>query len=126
MPTVNGKHIEDTGWKQPSVIQTPDGKAKGLIQPATGLETKPCFTCKSWEKDNRKLIQYLVARGLKPDAEGHFETPIASDFPGRKSMRIHPRDYGYCRRNCYPSAMNASCSGWQPTLFVNDLALKVK
>jgi len=118
--------IDDTGWKQPTVVQTPDGGAKGVVQPATGLEIKPCFTCKSWEKDNRKLVQFLVSRGLKSNAEGYFETPIAKDFAGRRSMRIHPRDYGFCRRHCYPAAMNATCDDWQPTLLANDLALKVK
>ena len=118
--------IEDTGWKKPDMIQTPDGNTKGVIQPATGLEEKPCFTCASWEKNTRKLIQFFRASGLQTDAEGYFTTPIIQDFDDRTSMRVHPRDFGFCRQGCCPTHMNATCEFWKPTRNVSELALKVR
>jgi hypothetical protein len=117
--------IEDTGWKQGEVITTDKGPT-GQIVPATGIEQAPCFTCASWEKDNRKLIQHFNAKGLQPDAEGFYETPIARDIQGRKSMRIHPRDFGFCRRQCVVSHMNATCPDWAPTRTRGDLAGKIR
>lgn len=118
--------IEDTGWKRLEVVQAPGETPKALIQPATGIETKPCFTCASWEKDTRKLMQHFRSHGLTPDAEGYYETPIAQDFNGRKSLRIHPRDNGFCNKQCCVSHMNATCGDWSPTRFAKELALKVQ
>ena len=118
------KPTEDTGWQKAQLVNTAGGM-KGLITPSTGTEVQPCFTCKAWEKDNRKLIQYLLARKLGAADAGYFETPIARDFQGRTSLKIHPRDFGYCRRQCMPTHMNASCPEWKPTLFINDLQAKI-
>ena len=117
---------EDTGWKQAEEIVTPSGQAAGRIVPATGLEQAPCFACASWEKDNKKLIQHFNAKGLEPDAEGCYETPIVRDFQGRRSLRVHPRDFGFCRRQCVVSHMNATCPDWTPTRTRNDLMGKIR
>jgi hypothetical protein len=117
---------EDTGWKVPQIVQTEKGEIAGLIQPATGIEAKPCFTCRSWEKDTRKLMQHFTSHGLTPDAEGYYETPIAKEINGRKSLRIHPRDNGFCNKQCCVSHMNATCPDWTPTRFASELALKVR
>ena len=118
--------IEDTGWRKPVVTQVPGEAPKGVIQPATGLESKPCFTCRSWEKDTRRLMQHFQSHGLTPDAEGYYETPIAKEINGRTSLRIHPRDNGWCNRIGCVSHMNATCPDWKPTRFAKELALKVK
>ena len=117
--------IEDTGWRKPEVTQAPGEAPKGLIHSVTGMEAKPCFTCCRWEKNPRKLVQHFRARGLKPDVEGYYETPIAQEIEGRKSLKIHPRDFGYCRFSCYPTHMNATCADWQPTRFAKEMALKL-
>lgn len=116
---------DDTGWKKPDIIQAPDGNSKGVIVPATGLESRPCFTCRSWEKDARKLTQFFRAKGLRADAEGYYETPIVRDFKGRRSLRIHPRDFGYCRRQCMPTHMNATCPDWDATTTRSELQGKI-
>jgi hypothetical protein len=118
--------IDDTGWRKPIVTQTPGETPKGVIQMKTGLENKPCFMCKSWEKDTRKLIQHFKAKGLTPDAEGYYTTPIVQDFDNRKSLRINPREYGYCRRLCMPTGDTCTCPDWQLTQTRSELALKVK
>ena len=117
--------ITDTGWKKPELVQTSDG-SKAVVQMASGMEQKPCFTCRSWEKDTKKLIQFLTSHGLQPDADGNYETPIVKDFKGRRSLQVNPRDYGFCRQGCCPTHMNASCENWQPTRFASELALKVR
>jgi hypothetical protein len=117
--------IEDTGWKQPNVEQTPEGP-KGLITTATGTEKRPCYLCARWERDQRKLIEFFVSRGLRPDVNGEFETPIARDFRGRRSMRVDPKNWGYCRQQCIATDMNATCENWELTRTRADLAGKIR
>lgn len=119
------KPVDDTGWQKPGVIETPDGVA-GAIVPATGLEQKPCMMCKSFENDQRRLMQHLQAHGLRPDENGFYETPIAKEVKGRRSLKINPRDMGWCRRNGGVVHMNATCEDFKPTETRNDLALKLQ
>lgn len=116
--------IDDTGWKKP-VMSIQDGLPTGTITTATGLEQKPCFMCKSFEKDNRRLIQHLNARGLVADESGCYETPIARDINGRRSIKIDPRDFGYCRKNCYVTSMKATCPDFQLVQFREDMIPKI-
>jgi len=117
--------VEDTGWQRPTLVNTPEGP-KGIIVPATGLETNPCNLCRSFESDDRKLRQYWKSHGLTPDAEGYYVTPIAKEIAGRKSMRVHPRDYGYCRRFGYTTGRNATCEDFAVTQTRAELALKIR
>jgi hypothetical protein len=116
---------DDTGWRKPDLVQTPTGNAKGIVTPTTGLEEKPCFTCRSWEKDTQKLTQFLRSKGLQPDADGKYETPIVRDFNGRRSLKIDPRDFGYCRRQCMPTHMQASCADWNAVRTRSELQGKI-
>lgn len=119
------KPENDTGWQLPKIMQDA-GEVKGLIQPATGMEEKPCFTCRSWDKDTRKLMQFLNSRGLKADADGNYETPIVNDFKdGRRSIKVNPRDWGYCRNGCMPTHMNATCDVWVPVVSRSELQGKI-
>ena len=105
---------EDTGWQPITGIEGDgDVNARGRIELATGTEKNPCFSCKSFEQDERRLIEYLQRRGLEPDKRGHFRTPIAKDFPGRKSMVIDPKSFGWCRRDSLVTDMLATCEGWK-------------
>lgn len=115
----------DTGWQRPDVsIQ--GGVPTGTILPSTGIESKPCFMCRSFDKDNKKLMRHLDSKGLKADENGLYETPIARDFHGRRSMKIDPRNFGYCRRNDYVTDMRATCPDFDLTANRSDLQLKVK
>jgi hypothetical protein len=117
---------DEIDWQKPNIIQTESGP-KGVISMPTGMEQKPCFTCAKWEQDNRRMIQHLVANGLKADENGIFTTPIVGDFhDGRKSMEIDPKDFGWCPKNCYAAHMLATCESWTPTKLVNELAAKVR
>jgi len=86
--------------------------AKGVVQPVTGLETRACIMCKSFDKDDRKLTEYLRARGMTINIDGSFETPIAKDLPGMVSMKLDIHDCGFCRFWCYPVEMLATCEKW--------------
>ena len=116
--------VEDTGWRQPDIV-TKDGETKGVIVPATGLEANPCMMCRSFAKDTRRLIQHFQSHGLKPDAEGFYETPIAKEIQGRKSLRMHPRDFGYCNRQGCATHMNATCVDFKATATREEMALKL-
>lgn len=117
--------VEDTGWKKPTIV-TDGGETKGVIQPATGLEKNPCFACRSFEKDERRLRQHCQANGLVPDAEGFYITPIAQEIQGRKSLRLNPADCGWCRRHGSVSHMNATCPDFVATATREELALKLR
>lgn len=119
--------VDGIDWQAPKIIQTPTG-AKGVISTATGMEEKPCFTCARWEKDNRKLIQYFISKGLRADENGIFTTPIVQDFgDGRRSMEIDPKDWGFCRKLVMPTHMlaGAQCPEWKPVTLVQDLKGKI-
>ena len=110
----------------PQIVRDPsDGQLKGLVQIAQGTEPEPCYLCRSFEKDNRKLIQHFVAHGLKPDENGLFETPLAQEVKGRRSLKIDPNDYGYCRKNCYTTAMTSHCPSWRLTKFREEMMRKI-
>lgn len=116
--------IDDTGWKKPELVATEDGPA-GRIVPASGLALKPCMMCRSFEKDEQRLRQHFHARGLRPDSNGFYETPIALEIKGRKSLRMHPRDFGWCRREGSVVHMNATCELFCETTTRADLAAKL-
>jgi ribulose kinase len=94
----------------------------GHIQSVTGLEAKPCFTCRHYNNDRRKLLQFLNARGLKPDENGFYETPIVGDFAGRRSLKLDPRSFGFCLDQTMPTHMNATCEHWDFSRNATDLA----
>jgi hypothetical protein len=123
LPRAN-EPIEDTGWKLPEIVNTPEGP-KGVIIPATGLEANPCMMCRSFEKDVRRLMQHFKSHGLTPDAAGYYETPIAKEIKGRKSLRIHPRDHGWCRRQGCVTNMRATCPDFVATATRAEMALKL-
>lgn len=110
----------------PRIVRDPtDGQTKGIIQIAKGQQPKPCYMCRSFEQDNTKLIQHFLARGLQPDENGCFEQPIP-DIKDRKSLKIHPDDYGYCRRDCIVVGMDATCENWKLTQSRSELAGKIR
>lgn len=111
------KPLTDTGWQQPTIV---GGKA--ILANPTGTEEKPCFTCKSWEKDERKLIEFLVSRGMKAKPNGCYDMAvIAGDLPDRKQIEIDPKDFGFCRQLCMPTHMMATCECWKQRLFAADM-----
>lgn len=116
-------------WK-PIEITGGDGNstASGTINLDRAVETRPCMMCRSFEKDNTKLAQHLRARGLTPDAAGYFHTPIAKDFPGRaeKALKIYLPDYGYCRKECMPVDMQATCERWEQVRTTSELATRIR
>jgi hypothetical protein len=121
---------EDTGWQKPTDVVGSDEYARGRIELASGIEQRPCQTCKRWEKDTRKTIQHCmslttaktpVRSRLVLLPNGNFETPIARDIPGRKSLQIDPTSYGWCRRDGMLTDMLATCENWAPVISREDL-----
>lgn len=119
--------VTDTGWKK--IIATGgDGEhsASGKIEMVRGSESRPCMMCKSWEKDEKRLIQHLLSIGLEAQPDGCFVTPIAKDIPGRKSMRLDPKQFGFCRLESTVTQDLASCPSWQQVRLVDDLRSRIK
>lgn len=102
-----------------------DTRATGQIEMATGLESKPCLMCKSFERDQPKLIRHLLRLKLTPDENGIFTTPIAKDIPGRQSLKLDPRSYGWCRKQTIVVDMLATCPDWTLTRTFDELASRV-
>lgn len=108
-------------WQAPQIVE-----GKGIIAAPTGIEEKPCFTCKSWDKNREKLIQFLVSKGMRPKPNGCYDMAvIAGDLPGRRQMEVDPKDFGFCQNLCMPTHMMATCEHWKPTLSREDLAGKI-
>lgn len=103
-----------------------DRAAAGVIDLAQGMEPRPCMNCKSFEMDRSRLEQHLLAQGLKPDALGMFETPIAKEFKGRRSLKLDPRNFGWCRKECSVVDMLATCPAWTPISTREDLASRIR
>lgn len=90
--------------------------ATGLIDLATGKETRPCLMCRKWENvATTRVVEYFLARGLEPQPDGTFKTPIVKDYPGRRSLVLDPKNFGFCRRDLIPTDAQATCDEWVPT-----------
>jgi hypothetical protein len=108
---------EDDTWR-PITVVGGDGErdAAGVIELASGTESRPCCMCRSWENvEKNRLIEHILSKGLKPNERGNFETPIAKDIPGRKSLELNPEVSGMCRRDVIVTDMLATCENWAPT-----------
>jgi hypothetical protein len=103
-----------------------DHVARGEIEMATGIEQRPCCMCRSFEQDRPKLIRHLLRNKLTPDENGVFRTPIAKDIPGRKSLVIDPRTYGWCRRDTIVVDMLATCPAWTLVRTTSELESRIK
>jgi hypothetical protein len=104
--------IGDTG-RQRITPTAGDGEhtADGLVAPVTGLEQKPCMVCRSFEKDEPKLVQFFRAKKMDIGPTGDFTTPIAKEA-GYKSLQLNVKDFGWCRFLACPTDMLATCEKW--------------
>lgn len=111
-----------TCWQQIHIVGGDgDQTARGKIEMATGKETKPCLMCRKWENvETKRVVEHFLARGLEPQPNGTFKTPIAKDFPGRKSLVLDPTKFGFCRRDLMPTEDFATCDAWVPTKRLTD------
>ena len=118
--------IGDTGWQSIKPVSG-DGEntARGEIELVRGNEPHPCMMCRSWEKDTPKLVQHLKAHGLEQMPDGTFQTPIAKDIPGRKSLVIDPNSWGFCRLECRPTDMLATCENFVQVRLNHELASRI-
>lgn len=121
------KPINDTGWKRLQIVGGDgDESAAGRVEMVKGNETRPCCLCRSWEKNKRRLVEHLMAHGLTPRPDGTFETPIAKDIPGRKSMILNPDNMGFCRRDVLPTDDLATCENWEAVRTASELESRIK
>lgn len=119
--------LNTTCWQRIQIVGGDgDRAAAGEIDLATGMETRPCLNCKSFEADRTRLIQHIVAMGLVPDANGIFETPIAKDFKGRRSLKLDVRNFGWCKKDCCVVDMLASCPRFRPLRTAEELATRIR
>jgi hypothetical protein len=119
------KPTDDTGWQKPLII-TGERPHAELALP-TGVEEKPCMACKSWEKDEKKLIQFLLSKGMTTNERGKYIVAvIAKEFPDRKQIEIDVKDFGYCRFGCMPTHMYATCDDWKEIITRGDLASRIR
>lgn len=100
--------------------------ATGKIEMATGIEQRPCVTCRSFVHDRDKLIRHLLRRGLTPDEDGIFQTPIAKDISGRKSLRLDPRTHGFCQKQTIVVDFLATCPDYRQVRTASELESRIK
>ncbi len=122
-----GRELMDSGWKPIKVIEGggSDG-VKGLVQPVTGIQTKPCNMCRSWEKNDRRIRELVHSKkniALLPD--GTMKHKIDLDVPDRQTQTFNINDFGWCRYWGQLAQQLASCEMWTATRTVSDLMRKL-
>lgn len=125
MQFMSNNEKDDAGWRQIIGVSGSDETATGVVEPIRGTEAKPCVICRSWEKNEKKLIEHLKAKGLEVNPDGSFTTPIAKDIPGRVSLRIYPKRSGFCRLQTQVTEDLATCEHWEPVRFASELASRI-
>jgi len=102
-----------------------DANAKGVIDLQKGIEGNPCFMCKSWEKDEKKLAQHFQTHGLTIEQNGAIQTPIVKDFPGRPSITLYLQNMGWCRREARPTEDAATCEAFRQVATREDMRFRM-
>jgi hypothetical protein len=113
---MNATNPTDTGWQ--NIIPTAgDGERSiaGHLPQAVRVEHRPCINCKSFEDDNRRLLQHIRSKKLEVRPDGVVYTPIKADFPGQKiGMEIQIADFGWCKRDCIVTDKMQTCDKFSP------------
>jgi hypothetical protein len=103
------KPTDEPGWQTPKIV---DGM--GIISMPSATEAKPCYLCKSWDKDVRKLVEYVTAHGMVVGLDGCYVfAAISAEFPARQQFKIDPTHTGFCRNLCVLSLDEATCEHWK-------------
>ncbi len=98
--------------------------AKGVVDLVKVHEREPCYACKSWEQNERKLAQHFRAHGMIIDPDGTIRTPLAKDSKngggalmvpdvengGTRPVKIQLM--GWCRRDCRPTEIEGHCQAF--------------
>lgn len=117
---------KSTDWQQIRITGGDgDTHAQGAIDLATGIESAPCFMCRSWEKDEKKLADHFRAHECIIEPNGTIQTPIIKDFPGRKSMKMRLQDMGWCRKDLCPTDDLATCNNFQQVATRADMLARM-
>jgi hypothetical protein len=117
-----------TCWQKIHVVGG-DGNenAVGMVEMATGKEAQPCLMCRFWEKvETKRVVAHFLQKGLEAQPDGRFATPIVKDYPGRKSLLLDPKNFGFCRRDLIPADMQSTCGEWSPTKTVAELQSRLR
>lgn len=83
----------------------------------TGMEERPCMCCRSFLKDQKRLIEHLISCGLEAQPDGTFMSPIRKDFVDeqglrRANQRLAPWKFGFCQQECRVVEDQATCEKW--------------
>jgi len=112
-----------TCWQRIKIVGG-DGEqsASGLVELAKGTEVRPCLMCRKFDVVTRdRMVEHFLANGLEAQPNGTFTTPIVKDYPGRKSLVLDPRNFGFCRRDTIAVDQQATCANWTPTKRLGEL-----
>jgi hypothetical protein len=85
--------------------------AAGKVAMQKALEQRPCYLCRSWEKDERRLVRHIRSAKLTLMPDGSFESPAQKDRDG-KPMKLHVDRCGYCKRDGIVTEDEATCLQW--------------
>lgn len=111
----------DTGWK-PIIANSGDGdvNAGGRIALDKGNEQRPCYTCKSFDPPNKRVVEHVLSKGITISPEGVLDTKINKDFKGRRPPPLNIKDLGFCRRDGIVTDLLATCPAWRAKRLVED------
>ncbi len=116
-----------TCWQRIKIVGGDgDQAAHGVVELAKGTEVRPCCMCVKLDVvDKKRMVEHFMANGLEVQPDGRFATPIVKDYPGRKSLKLDPANFGFCRRDLIAVDLQATCSNWSPTKRLGDLQARL-
>jgi hypothetical protein len=104
-----------TGFKKVNIVGGDgDQYARGLVQPTTGIETRPCMVCRSFEKPGLdKMLRHFLSYGCTVLPDGRVQSPRPKAAKQGAGLKIDPKDFGFCRRQGIAVDMGATCTDWE-------------
>ena len=76
--------------------------------------------------DATRLKRHIIAKGLEVDPDGNFTTPIARDYPGRRSLKLNVHNFGWCRLRCEVVDLMATCPSFELVRTASELESRIR
>lgn len=103
------------GFKQIDIVGGDgDRYARGLVQPAIGIQTRACFMCRSFEKPALdRMLQHFLSYGCTVLPDGRVQSPRPKEAGQGEGLKIDPADFGWCKSQGIAVDLGATCPDWE-------------
>lgn len=91
-----------------------DTYAKGLVEPTTVTNARPCFACRRFELVRlERMLKHLTSTGGTILPDGQVQAPRPAEAKQGEGMKIDPRNMGWCRKDSIATDKLATCPEFQ-------------